>query len=416
MIELARHIAFLLLENDCVIVPGLGGFVAYYTPATRVPEERLFLPPSRVVGFNSRLKINDGMLVQSYMEVYGTGFADAARMVEMATRRLLATLHEEGKADLPDIGELHCTIDDTLDFTPYDNKLATPYLYGLDSFEMKELAAAGKGLPVQTKTSLPVRAKESATRKPVKTVPMETVRKERHAPRLPLKRAYLTNAAAMVAAIALFFLISVPIANTDIMPRETSHARLMSGLLPEGLDSRSLLVTPLPLQADRSASASQQQDKTTQNGKTASKSVTPKVVKEVKVSTQPVVLGKTATTATDKAASGTAATSTTAAATSTAATAAGTVANPAGAANATAVKETAAPAYHIIVASLGKEEDARAMAAQLVTQGYTDAKAIIGDGRMRVCLQSFTTQSEAYRVLAQVRQDEAFENAWVLKK
>ncbi|MCD8292677.1 MAG: SPOR domain-containing protein [Prevotellaceae bacterium] len=414
MIELARHIAFLLLENDCVIVPGLGGFVAYYTPATRVPEEHLFLPPSRVVGFNSRLKMNDGMLVQSYMEVYGTGFADAAKMVEMSTRRLLATLHEEGKADLPDIGELHCTIDDTLDFTPYDNKLATPYLYGLDSFEMKELAAAGKGLPVQTKTSLPVQAKETAARKPVKTVPMETVRKERHTPRLPLKRAYLTNAAAMVAAIALFFLISVPIANTDI-PRETSHARLMSGLLPEGLDSRSLLVTPLPLQADRSASASQQ-DKTTQNGKTASKSVTPKVVKEVKVSTQPTVLGKTATTQADKAASGTATTNTSAAATNTAATATGTAANPAGGTNGTAVKEAAAPAYHIIVASLGKEEDARAMAAQLVTQGYTDAKAIIGDGRMRVCLQSFTTQSEAYRVLSQVRQNEAFENAWVLKK
>ena len=33
MIELAQHIEALLLENDCVIVPGLGGFVAHYTPA-----------------------------------------------------------------------------------------------------------------------------------------------------------------------------------------------------------------------------------------------------------------------------------------------------------------------------------------------------------------------------------------------
>lgn len=31
MIELAQHIEVLLLENDCVIVPGFGGFVAYYT-------------------------------------------------------------------------------------------------------------------------------------------------------------------------------------------------------------------------------------------------------------------------------------------------------------------------------------------------------------------------------------------------
>lgn len=44
MIELAQHIEALLLENDCVIVPGLGGFVAHYAPATRVEEENIFLP------------------------------------------------------------------------------------------------------------------------------------------------------------------------------------------------------------------------------------------------------------------------------------------------------------------------------------------------------------------------------------
>ena len=33
MIELARHIEILLLENDCVIVPELGGFIAHYQPA-----------------------------------------------------------------------------------------------------------------------------------------------------------------------------------------------------------------------------------------------------------------------------------------------------------------------------------------------------------------------------------------------
>lgn len=43
MIELAQHIEVLLLENDCVIVPGLGGFVAHYTPAMRVAEENVFL-------------------------------------------------------------------------------------------------------------------------------------------------------------------------------------------------------------------------------------------------------------------------------------------------------------------------------------------------------------------------------------
>ena len=77
MIELAQHIEALLLENDCVIVPGFGGFVAHYAPATHVKEENLFLPPTRTIGFNPQLKLNDGVLVQSYMSAYDTSFADA---------------------------------------------------------------------------------------------------------------------------------------------------------------------------------------------------------------------------------------------------------------------------------------------------------------------------------------------------
>ena len=82
MIELAQHIEALLLENDCVIVPGFGGFVAHYAPASRIINENLFLPPPRTIGFNSQLKLNDGVLVQSYMIAYDTSFADATRMVE----------------------------------------------------------------------------------------------------------------------------------------------------------------------------------------------------------------------------------------------------------------------------------------------------------------------------------------------
>lgn len=144
MIELAQHIEALLLENDCVIVPGLGGFVAHYASATRVKEENIFLPPTRIIGFNPQLKMNDGLLVQSYMSVYGTNFSDATKMVERKVDELIATLHEDGKVDLPNVGEVRYTIHNTFDFAPYDNKITTPYLYGLDAFEMQELSALEK--------------------------------------------------------------------------------------------------------------------------------------------------------------------------------------------------------------------------------------------------------------------------------
>ena len=33
MIEIQRHIEILLLDNDCVIVPGFGGFMAHHVAA-----------------------------------------------------------------------------------------------------------------------------------------------------------------------------------------------------------------------------------------------------------------------------------------------------------------------------------------------------------------------------------------------
>ena len=55
MIELARHIEILLLENDCVIIPDFGGFIAHYQPARYIKEENLYLPPVRTIGFNPQL-------------------------------------------------------------------------------------------------------------------------------------------------------------------------------------------------------------------------------------------------------------------------------------------------------------------------------------------------------------------------
>lgn len=72
--------------------------------------------------------------------------------------------------------------------------------------------------------------------------------------------------------------------------------------------------------------------------------------------------------------------------------------------------------YHIIVASVGTEKDAEAMAEQLRQNSYTGAKAIVGEGKKRVSIQSCSTEAEAYQALNKIRKNEAYQNAWVLKK
>ena len=80
MKELVKHIEILLLDHDCVVVPQIGGFVTCNAPAKYVEEENLFLPPIRTVGFNERLKADDGLLVRSYVEAYDCSDTEARAM------------------------------------------------------------------------------------------------------------------------------------------------------------------------------------------------------------------------------------------------------------------------------------------------------------------------------------------------
>lgn len=378
MIELAQHIEALLLENDCVIVPGLGGFVAHYAPATRVEEENIFLPPTRIIGFNPQLKMNDGLLVQSYMSVYGTNFSDATKIVEREVDELIAALHEEGKVDLPNVGEVRYTIYDTFNFAPYDNKITTPYLYGLDAFEMQELSALEK----------PKTEKDTFSLVPA------TTPKEKRTFAVRFNRAYLTNAAAVAAVIILSFFFSTPIENTEVI--EENYATLLPDELFEKIEKQSLAITPIVLKQNTPARKTANKQTGTQK-----KVVAPVAVREVKVAKEPTV--STETKAKEQASHSVATT---------------TDAPKQNVQPAAAKPVVAAPKrpYHIIIASVGTEKDAEAMAAQLVAKGFSGAKAIVGDGKMRVSIESCGTEVEAYQALARIRENETYKNAWVLKK
>lgn len=358
MIELAQHIEVLLLENDCVIVPGFGGFVAHYAPATHVKEENLFLPPTRTIGFNPQLKLNDGVLVQSYMSAYDTSFADANRIVEKEVSEFIGLLHEEGKAHLENIGEIHYNIYGNYEFIPYDYKITTPSLYGLDSFEMHELST----LQQREKVLVPA-----------------NLEKEKKTYEISINRAFLRNAAAMIVAIVLFFAFSTPVENTDV--QKNNYAQLLPGELFEQIEKQSVAVTPVYVKND----VAQQTKKTSASAKTSSipklaadkaQTSRPIAVKEVKVAKQEVVPAPVS------------------------------------------VKPQANVdhPYHIIVAGGISFKDAEAMANQLNSKGFAEAKALNTDGKVRVSIRSFENREEATKQLLELRKNETYKNAWLLAK
>ena len=141
VIKLDRHIEILLLENDCVIVPGLGGFVAHHVSARYDVNDGLFLPPYRTLGFNAQLKMNDSLLVQSYVDAYDMSYPEALRKVESEVDEIYRILGEEGFFELTDLGRLSRNHEGKLTFDPFESGILTPSYYGLGSFDFRKAAA-----------------------------------------------------------------------------------------------------------------------------------------------------------------------------------------------------------------------------------------------------------------------------------
>lgn len=195
MIELSKHIESLLLRNNCVIVPELGGFVTQYIPARFVPEEALFLPPYRSVGFNPQLTLNDGLLVQSYMQAHDTNYPETLKLIHRAVGQVKSELRHNGEFAFHGIGKLTLGMGGRYDFEPLPAGVLSPELYALDSFRIHRLA-------------VPSENPEEAKQKQAKT---EKESKKKNSYTLRINKEMVNYAAAAVVAVFFYFLWATPI-------------------------------------------------------------------------------------------------------------------------------------------------------------------------------------------------------------
>lgn len=146
VINLDRHIEILLLKSDCVIVPGLGGFVASHVAARYDADDKMFIPPVRTLGFNPKLSVNDSLLVQSYSDAYDLSYPDALARIEEEVEELRQHVQNAGFYELNNIGVLYSNGDGNWEFRPCEAGILTPGLYGLSSFDMETCSVScGKG-------------------------------------------------------------------------------------------------------------------------------------------------------------------------------------------------------------------------------------------------------------------------------
>ena len=363
VIEIERHIEILLLDNDCVIVPGLGGFTAHHVEARFDESDDVFLPPLRTLGFNQQLKINDSLLVQSYIEAYDISYPEALRRIEGEVEELRQRLTNDGYYEMTDIGVLEMNEDGNIIFTPCEAGILTPELYGLSSFEMQPLMAEEsttsasstqvqkpnvEPTPITTTVFDQVGQKEETS---ANDAGQDTDTDEDAEKTICIKVSWLRNAGIAAAAAVLLFFVIFPISHSglkNVNIGDFNGTSFFSKLMPKDSQMNNINISEIKASAKDSSRQSVKD-----SVKDSIKGIEPKVKSDT---------------------------------------------------------------FCIVLASCIPQKNAERYVEQLHKKGFDKAYAMVNNKMVRVIYGNYTSETDAYNDLQKIRSKDEFEQAWILKK
>lgn len=353
VIELERHIEILLLSNDCVIVPDLGGFMTHHVDAKYDEGDGLFLPPRRTLGFNPQLSINDSLMALSYMEAYDISYPEAQRRIEDEVNELKQHIENDGSYELNDIGTLSFNDDGNYVFTPCEAGLLTPSLYGLGSFEMKKLDAAET--TTQPESIEKNQEKVTASVIPMATTteyaPMDSGEEDEDDDVIKIKFTWIRNTIAVAAVLLAIFILALPTGKTEMMTRTISN---LNNTILFGMMSKDTNTSTIEIRKQEFEHKLNKVDTI--------------IKKETIAPQQPQV-------------------------------------------KVDSVKQ----GYCIVLASHVSQQNAKIFIEQLQKRGYDQAEVYMHNNVRRVIYGHFKTQDDAYNALKDIHQHKDLSEAWVYK-
>lgn len=396
MKNLAKHIELLLRDNDCVILPGFGGFIAHAVPAYYVSEEHLYYPPSRSISFNTAITMNDGLLAQSYMRSYNVDYAQAVYLIDVAIEKMRDILDEEGSVTIPHIGTIKQDIRQTVQFIAEPAGISSPLHFGLGTLAISTLAQ--------------LQDLHEATTPKKKAIITQTERTID----LHIQKRALRQILSTAAVFLLLLMAALPVG--DLRPTDIASLQLTNiisepqvNMLHDNqvesiVESQEALINPEEQEAQKIVENNDSQATETNVEEPAIEPVVEPTANEIpativeevsKTNTEAIIEEKT-----EVALEVAPTTSETPATTTTS--------------EETLQPTTDGKTYHIIVASLPNKRGAEEVIEDYVAKGYQQASMVERDNRVRISLVQFADKDEANSYLKTLRENEEFRNAWLL--
>lgn len=158
---LSKMVKELILDNDRVVLPGLGSFVAEIVPSTFSDKGYTINPPYRRLYFRSRPD-EGSMLVEFYASGNDLDVDVAERIIKDYLTELKSILHTKKTVVFPGLGRLRATKENNIFFVADEDLDIYPAGFGLEPISLKthqetkeEVSAAVVGLKSMLSDAMP---------------------------------------------------------------------------------------------------------------------------------------------------------------------------------------------------------------------------------------------------------------------
>lgn len=149
---LSKMVKELILDDDRVVLPGLGSFLAEIVPSTFSDKGYTINPPYRRLHFRSKPDEGDE-LIRFYAQSNNVDMNVAERIIRDFVAELKAILHSKKTVVFPGLGRLRATKENNVFFVADEDLDIYPGGFGLEPISLKthqetkeEVSAAVEGL------------------------------------------------------------------------------------------------------------------------------------------------------------------------------------------------------------------------------------------------------------------------------
>jgi len=149
--QISHTVEELLLQHECVIVPGLGGFLMRSFQASANPFSKELRPSGQSVFFNAALTQDDGLVAKHWAEQKGLSYAAAATELKSIGSEILEQAKDKKPVPFGRMGQFFLNPQGQLFFIPAQSLNLSLEHFGLPVLRWQALGTVSQTDPIAQK-------------------------------------------------------------------------------------------------------------------------------------------------------------------------------------------------------------------------------------------------------------------------